>query len=64
MRPDFHPWRRKVDFLECTETPIRPLIDQLDFIEGKSRWGYKIRFAVFKINDHDLVVIRAAMTGG
>src|SRR4029077_17096442 len=23
MSPDFHPWRRNVDFLDCTETPIR-----------------------------------------
>jgi hypothetical protein len=59
MTPDFHPWRRNVDFLECTEAPIRPLIDQLDFIEDKSRWGYKFRFGVFKIDDHDLEVIRS-----
>ena len=63
MSPDFQPWRRNVDFLECTETPIRPLIEQLDFIEDKARWGYKFRFGVFKIDDHDLEVIRSAMTG-
>jgi hypothetical protein len=62
MAPDFHPWRRNVDFLDCTETPIRPLIDQLDFIEDKSRWGYQFRFGLFRIGDHDLAVIRAAMT--
>ena len=62
MAPDFHPWRRNVDFLDCTEMPIRPLIDQLDFIEDKSRWGYKFRFGLFRIGDHDLAVIRAAMT--
>jgi hypothetical protein len=63
MSPDFLPWRRNVDFLDCAETPIRPLIDDLDFIEDKSRWGYKFRFGVFKIDDHDLEVIRSAMTG-
>jgi len=62
LSPDFHPWRRNVDFLECAETPIRPLIEDLDFIEDKSRWVYKFRFGVFKINDHDLDVIRSAMT--
>ncbi|MGE2718953.1 EVE domain-containing protein [Mycolicibacterium celeriflavum] len=56
-------WRRNVDFLNCTETPIRPLIERLDFIEDKSRWGYKFRFGVFKIGDEDLEVIRSAMTG-
>ena len=63
MSPDFHPLRRNVDFLDCAETPIRPLIEQLDFIEDKSRWGYKFRFGAFKIEDRDLEVIRSAMTG-
>jgi EVE domain len=60
---DFAPWRRNVDFLPVDETPIRPLIDDLNFIEDKKRWGYKFRFGVFKIDDHDLAVIRQAMTG-
>lgn len=62
MAPDFHPWRRNVEFLPCDETPIRPLIDHLDFIEDPERWGYKFRFGVFAIDDHDFEVIRAAMT--
>jgi hypothetical protein len=62
VSPDFQPWRRNVDFLDCAETPIRPLIDQLDFIENKQRWGYKFRFGVFRVDDHDFEVIRAAMT--
>jgi hypothetical protein len=64
MSADLQPWRRNVDFLDCAETPIRPLIEQLDFIEDPARWGYKFRFGVFKIDDHDLRVIRSAMTGG
>ena len=56
------PFRRNVDFLPCAETPIRPLLEKLDFIEYKSRWGYKFRFGVFRIDDHDLEVIRSAMT--
>jgi hypothetical protein len=62
MSPDFQPWRRNVDFLDCAETPIRPLIEKLEFIEDPARWGYKFRFGVFKISDHDLDVIRSAMT--
>lgn len=57
-------WRRNVDFLDCVETPIRPLLPDLDFIEDKARWGYKFRFGVFRIDDHDLEVIRAAMVAG
>jgi EVE domain len=62
VSPDFHPYRRKVKFLECAETPIRPLIDQLDFIEDKKQWGFRFRFGLFGISEHDFEVIRAAMT--
>ena len=61
VSPDFAPWRRNVDFLPATETPIRPLIDDLNFIENKKQWGYKFRFGLFKIDDHDLELIRKAM---
>jgi hypothetical protein len=57
------PLRRNVDFLPSTETPIRPLINKLHFIEDKTRWGYKFRFGVFKIDDHDLALVRRTMTG-
>ena len=63
MAADSQPYRRNVDFLKCKETPIRPLIDELDFIEDKKRWGYKFRFGVFKIDDHDLALIKRTMTG-
>lgn len=61
VAPEVVHWRRNVDFLDGAETPIRPLIDELGFIEDKSRWGYKFRFGVFRIDDHDLEIIRAAM---
>jgi predicted RNA-binding protein len=63
MTADFHPFRRNVDFLPCKETAIRPLIEDLHFIEDKKRWGYKFRFGVFKIDDHDLDLIRRNMSG-
>lgn len=62
LDPGRQVWRRNVDFLDCVETPIRPLIEHLDFIENKQRWGYKFRFGLFTIDDHDLDVIRTAMT--
>jgi len=61
MSADFHPWRRDVAFVRVRETPIHPLLGDLDFVEDKSRWGYKFRFGVFEISEHDLGVIRAAM---
>ena len=63
VTPDFVPWRRNVDFVAVNEAPIRPLIEDLHFIEDKKRWGYKFRFGVFKIDDHDLDLIRQAMAG-
>lgn len=60
---DSGPWRRNVDFLDCAEAPIRPLLEKLGFIEDTARWGYKFRAGVFEIDDHDLDVIRSAMTG-
>lgn len=61
VSPDVQHWRRNVDFLDCAETPIRPLLTDLGFIEDEKRWGYKFRFGVFSIDDHDLDVIRSAM---
>jgi EVE domain len=63
VTPDLRRWRRNVDFLSCTETPIRPLIADLQFIENKRAWGYRFRFGVFRIDDRDFDVIRSAMTG-
>ena len=62
MADGVSPWRRNVDFLSCTVAPIKPLIEHLGFIEDKKRWGYKFRFGVFRIDDHDFDVIRSAMT--
>ncbi len=59
---DFHPYRRLVEFVDCVEAPIRPLIDGLDFIEDKTHWGYRFRFGLFSISDHDFALIRSAMT--
>ena len=62
VAPDFRPWRRAMDFQTCEEAPIRPLIDDLDFVEDKKRLGYRFRFGVFEINEHDFEVIRSAMS--
>ena len=63
LDPEFQPWRRRMQFLPCAETPIRPLLDDLEFVEDKSRWGYRFRAGVFQIGEHDFEVIRSAMTG-
>ena len=59
---DFRPYRRNVEFIDCAETPIRPLIDRLGFITDKQRWGFRFRFGLFTVDDADFEIIRAAMT--
>jgi hypothetical protein len=62
LDPEFQPWRRNMEFLPCTETPIRPLLDELNFVVDKTRWGYRFRTGVFEIDEHDFEVLRSAMT--
>jgi hypothetical protein len=61
MGNGFVPWRRDVRYALATETPILPLIDQFDFVEDPKRWGYKFRFGLFEVNEHDIRLIANAM---
>ena len=61
MTPDFHPWRRAVAFLECAETPIRPLLGELEFIPDGARWGLPFRRGLFPIGRSDAEFIGRAM---
>lgn len=61
MRPDFHPWRRRVAFFESQEAPIPPLIEELGFIENKKQWGYPFRRGLFEVGQADFERIAEAM---
>lgn len=61
MAEDFNPFRRKIHFIPCGEYPIIPLIDQLDFIQDKQRWGYPFRYGFFEISEKDYQVIASKM---
>lgn len=61
MTPAFHPWRRRVDFIECREVPIRDLIDSLEFIVNKRSWGVVFRRGLFEIGPADFHRISKAM---
>lgn len=58
---DFCPSRRNIEFFECKELLIIPLIDDLDFIQNKKSWGYPFRFGFFEINRHDFNLISSQM---
>jgi len=60
MFENFEPFRRKVKFLKCSETEIKPLINDLDFIQNKKSWGYPFRYGLLEISkkDFDLITIK------
>ena len=60
----FKPFRRKAEYFDCTETFIRPIIDELEFIENKKSWGFKFRFGLFQINERDFRLIASRMNAG
>ena len=61
MGGGFRPWRRDVDWMGAEETPIRPLLDALDFTSSDRNWGYKLRFGLIEIGGQDMDRIAAAM---
>lgn len=61
MGGDFVPFRRNVMYVPAKEASIIPLLDHLDFVEDRMRWGYKFRFGLFKVIDADMRLISNAM---
>jgi EVE domain len=61
MAGDFTPFRRDVDWDRAQETPIAPLLDQLDFTKDNRNWGYQLRFGLFPISAHDMALIGVTM---
>ena len=57
----FMPYRRDVVYVPAKEAAIAPLIDTFDFVEDRSRWGYKFRFGLFEVNAADMRRIAVAM---
>lgn len=61
MTEDFIPYRRNIQYHECNEASILPLVDKLDFIKNKSSWGYPFRFGFFEIPEQDFNLIQSKM---
>ena len=61
MGGGFLPFRRDVDYRNATEAPIAPLIETLDFIPDKKRWGCPFRRGILSIGAADFARIAAAM---
>ncbi len=61
MTEKFNPFRRNIDFFECKECSIIPLINDLEFIINKKSWGYPFRFGFFEIKENDFNLISSKM---
>ncbi|MER9655480.1 EVE domain-containing protein [Mesorhizobium sp. M0152] len=61
MGAGFTPFRRDVDWAAAEETPIKPLLDRLEFTAGKTNWGYQLRFGLFSVSAADFALIAEAM---
>ena len=57
----FCPFRRDVDWRKARETPIKPLLDKLQFTTARRNWGFQLRFGLFEISEHDVIMIAAEM---
>jgi EVE domain len=61
MSAGFYPFRRNVKFYESEETSIIPLIEKLDFILDKKKWGFSFRFGFLEISEKDFLFIKSKM---
>lgn len=61
MGGGFVPYRRHVDYVTCQETPIKPLIPDLNFIRDKQHWGVPFRYGILQIPHSDFLRIAEAM---
>jgi hypothetical protein len=61
MGGGFTPFRRDVEWTAAEETPIKPLLDRLEFTAGNSNWGYQLRFGLFSVSAADFALIAEAM---
>ena len=58
---DFKPYRRDVTYKEAEEADIRPLLEELNFIKNKTRWGFYLIGGFREISKDDFGVIKKAM---
>ena len=62
MGNGFVPYRRDIQYdKKVHAAPIKPLIEKLEFIKDKQKWGYPFRFGAFEISPRDFKLIADAM---
>lgn len=61
MRPGFHPWRRKVTYYPAQAVAIKPLVNDLQFIKNKTKWGVHFMGGFLTIGEDDFKLIAKNM---
>lgn len=61
MTQSFNPFRKDIKFYKCQETSILPMINDLEFIQDKKKWGFPFRFGFFEIKEKDFNLIVSKM---
>ena len=64
LSPDFCPFRLDIEFFDAQDVSILPLIEELEFIPNKQKWGYPFRWGTLQINEHDFQLISTLMLDG
>ncbi|EFA78533.1 hypothetical protein PPL_09185 [Heterostelium album PN500] len=63
MSESFVPFRRNVNYVPSTPTPIRPLLPLLSFTKDRQdKWGMIFRNGLFEISQDDFELIHSKMT--
>lgn len=61
VRPGFRPWRRRIEFEDVADVPVRPLLPMLGFVDDEERWGIPFRRGLFEVPAGDFACIAGAM---
>ena len=61
MSPEFCPFRLDIEFFNAKDISILPLINDLEFIVNKDKWGYPFRWGTLQISKYDFKLISNLM---
>ena len=61
VSPNFQPWRRDIDFQRAEDLEIRPLLDDLQFITNREKWGLHLMSGFVEIKRPDFELIAGKM---
>jgi predicted RNA-binding protein len=57
----FHPFRRNIEFENVVPVSIKPLIEELSFIQDKQKWGFIFRRGMFEIPEADFMLVSKSL---